>query len=95
MGLSATEAGAHYTVEQVNAFPVPEPELLVAYGDAVRTRTIDYLKGTTADEFDRIINMPWWGDISVGAFFAFIVFHSSEHAGDISYLRGLKRGMDK
>ncbi|MFC1919786.1 DinB family protein [Chloroflexota bacterium] len=95
MDLPTTEVGSHYTVEQVNAFHVPEPKHLVAYGDAVRARTIGYLKGMTADEFDGIINLPRWGDIGIGAVFAFVVVHSAEHAGDISYLRGLQRGLDK
>ncbi len=95
VGLPVTELGSHYTVEQVNAFCVPEQKSLVAYGDAVRARTLEYLGGMTADRFDRIINMPRWGDISIGKVFAFVIVHSSEHAGDISYLRGLQRGMDR
>ncbi|MBI2853434.1 MAG: DinB family protein [Chloroflexi bacterium] len=95
MNLPATEVGAHYTVEQVNSFQVPEPKHIVAYGDAVRARTVEYLKGMTSNKFDRIVTMPRLGDMSIGAVFALVVVHTSEHAGDICYLRGLQRGLDK
>ena len=32
---------------------------------------------------------------AVGAMLFFSVLHIDQHAGEISYLRGLKRGMDK
>ena len=93
--MPVNEIGAHYTVEQLAAFRVPELRDLVAYAEAVRTRTIEYLKGMTADQFDRVINTPRLGDVSIAALFALILVHLAEHAGDISYLRGLQRGLDK
>ncbi|MBI2957615.1 MAG: DinB family protein [Chloroflexi bacterium] len=95
MNLPLSEEGAHYTVEQVNAFRAPEPEHLVAYGDVVRSRTVEYLMGISNASFDKTITVPRRGNISVGDAFALIIFHTSEHAGDISFLRGLQRGMDK
>ncbi len=95
MNLQAGETAAHMTAEQVNSFRVPEARLIVSYGDAVRAGTVECLNGMPSEGFDRIINSPRLGDISIGAFFTLVVFHTSEHAGDISYLRGLQRGLDK
>ncbi len=89
------EVGAHYTVEQLAAFPVPELKDLLGYAEAVRTRTVDYLKGMTPDKFDRVINAPRLGDVTIGAYLALMLVHLAEHAGDISYIRGLQRGLDK
>jgi hypothetical protein len=36
--MTETEAGAHYTMDQVNAFPVPEMKDLLAYYEAVREK---------------------------------------------------------
>jgi hypothetical protein len=47
------------------------------------------------EEFDRTINIPNFGDVTIGAMFAFTAVHLAEHAGEISYLRGVQRGMDK
>lgn len=95
LNLPVSDMGAHYTVEQVNAFPVPELRDLFGYADAVRGRTKEYLKRVTPDQLDKRITMPRSGETPIGAVFARVVGHLSQHVGEISYLRGLQRGMDK
>jgi len=95
LNLAENEAGAHYTAEQVNAFPVPKFEDLLAYYAAARVQTMNYLKTMTAASFDKKIKMPHFGEISLAGIFSIIVSHSAQHIGEISYLRGLQRGMDK
>ena len=95
LNLAENEAGAHYTVEQVNAFPVPELKDVLAYYDTVHARTMDYLKGMTPSTFDKKITLPRFGDLTVAAIFSITIGHTSQHIGEISYLRGLQRGMDK
>ena len=95
LNLPENEAGSNYTVEQVNAFPVPEIRDLLAYHDAVRVRTLDYLKSLTASTFDSKITLPWTGEITVAATFSIMIGHASQHIGEMSYLRGLQRGLDK
>lgn len=95
LGLSPNEAGSHYTVEQVNAFKVPQLTKIVEYGDAVRAKTKEKLRSTPVEAFDGKINFPNVGEMSVGALFAFLISHASQHIGEIAYLRGMQRGMDK
>jgi hypothetical protein len=38
--------------------------------------------------------MPW-GEFNVAGIFSIIISHTSGHIGEIAYLRGLLRGMDK
>jgi uncharacterized damage-inducible protein DinB len=95
LNVAETEAGAHYTAEQVNAFAVPKLEDLLDYYAAVRAQTMSYLKTMTAAAFDKKIKMPYFGEVALAAIFSLIVNHSSQHIGEISYLRGLQRGMDK
>jgi uncharacterized damage-inducible protein DinB len=92
--LDAKEGGAHYTVEQVNAFPVPEMKAIQEYADAVRVETLAYLDTMKAADFDKVKKMPW-GEMPVAMIFSIIVSHASQHIGEVSYLRGLQRGMDK
>jgi len=94
LNMAENEAGAHYTVEQVNAFPVPEAKDLLAYYDSVRGYTLEYLKGLGTDVFDKKVSTPF-GEMTVAEIFSIIVRHTSQHIGEISYLRGLQRGMDK
>jgi hypothetical protein len=50
--------GLHYTAEQVAAFVVPDIKALIAYADAVRKETIEYLNGLKAEDFDNKVQMP-------------------------------------
>jgi uncharacterized damage-inducible protein DinB len=90
-----TETGAHYTVDQVNAFKVPELSDIMAYFDAVRTNTREYLAGLKTADFERKLQTPRLGEVSVAYIFSLVVGHSQQHVGEIGYLRGLQRGMDK
>ena len=94
LNLDPSEAGAHYTAEQVDNFPVPALESILRYGAAVRTATLDYVKNLQPAELEKVIKMPW-GDMPVAMMLSLTVGHASQHIGEISYLRGLQRGLDK
>jgi hypothetical protein len=106
------DGGAHYTAEQVAAFVVPDLKELLAYAEAVRKNTLQYLKGLKPEDYDKKVNLPPpparmaipagrpappWPPFKpvVGTMLLMMMTHLSEHAGEISYIRGLKRGMDK
>ena len=93
--MPVSESGSGYTAEQIAGFRVPELTDLIGYTEAVRARTLEYLEDAPDDEFNRVVNMPRMGDITVGALFALIVVHLAQHSGEISYLRGVQRGMNK
>ncbi len=93
--LPANESGAGYTAAQIAAFPVPELKDLLAYGKAVRAQTLEYVKGVTPEKFEKIIKHPRLGDVTVGALFALIVVHGAHRIGQVMYLRGLQRGLNK
>ena len=94
LNMAESEAGAHYTVDQVNAFIVPNLKDLMEYYDAVRFKTLDYLNSLTPEAFDRIVKLQF-GEFTVAGVFSLVISHTAEHIGEISYLRGLLRGMDK
>jgi hypothetical protein len=87
--------GYGYTAEQVAAFPVPELKDLLEYSEATRTQTVDYLKSTTADKLEQEIHTPIFGKRAIGWVFAILLCEIAEHTGQIAYLRGLQRGLDK
>ncbi|MDD5191243.1 MAG: DinB family protein [Dehalococcoidales bacterium] len=94
LNLPESEDGAHYTVEQVNTFPPLDKEKLLAFVSAVQTQTRESLNGLSMPDLDRKVAL-FRGDGPIASVYAFIVFHASEHIGEMSYLRGLQRGMDK
>jgi len=89
------DVGYGYTVEQLAAFPVPQLDGLLGYAAAVRARTVEYLKNTTADKFDELIQTRVFGERNVGQIFAHLLCEITEHVGQIAYLRGLQRGLNK
>ncbi|HEY94629.1 MAG TPA: DinB family protein [Dehalococcoidia bacterium] len=94
LNMPKDEAGAHYTAEQVNAFPVPKLDDLLAYGVAVRNETKAYIESISADDFDEIISMQPFGDMPKAFLLSLTVSHAAGHLGEMSYIRGLQRGLD-
>ena len=94
LNMVLSETGSHYTIDQVNAFPVPDMNNLLAYYEDVRTKTLDYLNGLTPDSFDKKVKLPF-GEFTLAGVFSDLVSHTAQHTGEMSYLRGMLRGMDK
>jgi hypothetical protein len=94
LNMAEGEAGSRYSADQVNAFPVPELKDLLEYFNAVRAHTMEYVKNVTPDELEKKVKLPF-GEFSTAGILSIIVSHNAQHVGEISYLRGLERGMDK
>ena len=94
LNVAQNESGAHYTADQVNAFIVPDIKVLMSYYGLVRTKTLEYLQGISPADFERKVKLPF-GEFTVAGMFSLVVSHTGGHVGEISYLRGMLRGMDK
>ena len=87
------EAGAHYTPQQVNAFPVPRLAALLRYYKAVAAQTTRYIKSIKKAALDdKIVMGGPFGEVPRAAVISLIVSHNGGHIGEMSYLRGLQRG---
>ena len=95
MSLPADQPGGGFVMEQVTAFKSPELQDLMAYADAVRAKTIDYVKTLTPARCDQKVTWGRMGEFTIGALVSLIINHSSQHAGEVSYLRRLQRGTTK
>jgi uncharacterized damage-inducible protein DinB len=94
LNMAESELGSHYTVDQVNVFIVPNVKDILDYYEAVRASTLDYLTSLTPEGFEKTVQLRM-GEFTVAGIFALIVRHTAGHLGEISYLRGMLRGMDK
>ncbi|MFC1988536.1 DinB family protein [Chloroflexota bacterium] len=92
--MAESETGSHYSIDQVNLFPVPDIKNLLAYYDEVRANTVDYLNNLPPNEFERQV-MRRSSESTVAEIFSIIVSHAAQHMGEISYLRGMLRGLDR
>jgi hypothetical protein len=49
----------------------------------------------TPDKFDEVVKRPFFGELSISQFFAITLSEITQHIGQIAYLRGLQRGLNK
>jgi hypothetical protein len=49
----------------------------------------------TPDKFDEVIDTRFFGELPIGKIFALLLCEITQHIGQIAYLRGLQRGLDK
>lgn len=104
LGLPEDATGVNYTAQQLTAFPVPPLALLQSYYDAVRTATLAYLRSVTAEAFDahpgripfpEVSPRPLPDDFTIARMFRQLIGEMNQHLGQIAYVRGLQRGLDK
>lgn len=88
------EDGGGYTAEQVALFRVPELKLLMDYGDAVRAQTLAFIHDLTPEKLDEVVKSPVF-EMTVGKTLSLLVCELALHTGQVSYLRGLQRGINK
>jgi hypothetical protein len=105
------DGGAHYTAEQVAKFAIPDIKELLAYYDAARARTLDYIKKLSPDRLDEKVDMPApppppkdaagrpapprRPEPTIGRMLAMVFTECVNHSGEACYIRGLLRGLDK
>ena len=108
LGKERTDTGGHYTAEQVGHFRISDIKDVKAYGAAVRQKSLAFLEEMTAEKLDLKVvppipagtpgaarPNPFPFEPTIGSLLILTVTHLSQHVGEISYLRGLQRGMDK
>lgn len=91
LGLPADpqDVGFGWTAEQVAAFPRVKLRDLLAYRQAVRARTLDFLRQADDAVFRAIVPSDVFGDTSAGNRIAHLIVELAEHVGQIGYLKGL------
>ena len=87
-GLPTRDNGFGHTPEQVNNFPIYDLTEMLAYGSAVRTATLSYLKSMTAEQLD-VVPREARPEMSVGRIFRQVIGEIYQHQGHIAYLKGL------
>ncbi len=94
LGTPAKETGFQYTAEQLQAWPVPKLEVLCGYADSVRKRTLAFLNRIAPERLSEVPR-PDRSPDSIGAILCRITTEIALHVGQIAYLRGIQRGLNK
>jgi len=105
-GIPEGDHGVNYTLEQVSALPPITKEDLQEYFDSVREETLPYIRSLSDDDFDVVPEdrtpfpelpgtVRYFSGRSVGGIFRQLVGEEDQHLGQVSFIRGLKRGFGK
>ncbi len=87
---SAKDTGFGHNPEDVAAFKSPEVTTLLGYHRAVLERTKRYISSLSAKDLDRELNEPWYQPLpTVGVRLISVMADNLQHAGQVSYVRGL------
>ncbi|WP_020385871.1 mycothiol transferase [Kribbella catacumbae] len=84
----AADTGYGHTSDDVAAVQLSAEQLL-GYYDAVHARSLEYLKGLTDDDLDRIVDTNWNPPVTLGVRLISVLGDDLEHAGQAAYVRGL------
>jgi len=95
LGTPAKDNGYQYTAEQLQAWPAPKLEVLQGYANSVRQKTTAFLKHVTPEKLSEVVTRPNRPPDSIGAILGRISTEIALHVGQIAYLRGVHRGLDK
>ena len=95
MGLPAKSSGFGFTVEQVAQLPQFDFDELMSYYDAVRRETLRYLDGLTAEDLETCPHPERRPGYTIGKMFSHVIVEEAQHVGQVAYLRGIQRGLNK
>ncbi len=95
LGTPAKEVGFRYTAEQLQNWPVPKLEDLLGYAKSVRNKTLSFLKSQTPEKLSEAVVRPNRPPDTVGQRLYLFTTDIAMHVGQIAYLRGAQRGLDR
>ena len=105
LGLAEDYAFVGLSAEQLGNFPTITKENLDGYRHAVQHGTQAYVKNLDADGLDfvpgrtptpeRSGSLERHGSFSIGRMFRQTLAEYNQHLGQVSYIRGIQRGLDK
>jgi len=83
-----------YTVEELQAWPAPKLEILREYANSVRENTLAFLNSIPTERLSEVPR-PDRSPDSIGVMLEHLMTEIALHVGQIAYLRGVQRGLDK
>jgi uncharacterized damage-inducible protein DinB len=83
-----------YTVEELQAWPAPKLEILREYANSVRENTLAFLNSVSPERLSEVLR-PDRSPDSIGVTLEHMITEIAMHVGQIAYLRGVQRGLDK
>jgi uncharacterized damage-inducible protein DinB len=77
------------TSAQVAHVRVEDAALLTGYYDAVHAATLDYVRGLSAADLDRVVDKGWDPPVTLGVRLISVIGDDMQHAGQAAFVRGV------
>ncbi|MFE5208064.1 DUF664 domain-containing protein [Streptomyces sp. NPDC056600] len=87
--LPMSDTGFGHDAAKVAAVRVDSADLLTGYYDAVHEQTLDFLRGLSAGELERIVDKRWDPPVTLGVRLVSVLSDDLQHVGQAAYVRGL------
>jgi uncharacterized damage-inducible protein DinB len=85
----ADDTGFGDTPEQVASLQPESAEVLLDYYTAVHQRSVEYMRGMSGADLDRVIDTRWDPPVTVGVRLVSVVNDCTMHVGQMAYVRGV------
>ncbi|MFC9913444.1 DinB family protein [Streptomyces sp. NPDC059862] len=89
LGLPRGDTGYGHSSAKVAKVRVDSGDLLTGYYDAVHEQTLDFVRGLTAKDLERIVDERWDPPVSLGVRLVSVLSDDLQHVGQAAYVRGL------
>jgi uncharacterized damage-inducible protein DinB len=89
LDLPRSATGYGHGDAEVAAVRVDSPELLLGYYDAVHEQTLEFLKGLTDEDLDRVVDRRWDPPVTLGVRLVSVIDDDAQHVGQAAFVRGV------
>ena len=84
-----SETGFGFSPAQVDQVRVGSVDLLLHYAADVHARSVDFLRGLTDADLDRVVDSRWDPPVTLGVRLVSVLSDDLQHIGQAAYVRGL------
>ena len=96
-GIAVDDTGFGYGREDLDAYPNPPLDEIAEYRKQVRDESLAYLQTLSENDFDIVppSDHPRRRDYTIGRVWSHLICEIAQHVGQISYIRGLRKGLNQ
>jgi uncharacterized damage-inducible protein DinB len=88
LGLPVADHGYGHRREQVELVSGDE-EMLLGYYDAVERATLEFVRGLSDNDLNRVVDTRWTPPVTLGVRLVSVICDDVAHAGQAAYVRGV------
>ncbi|WP_369243995.1 DUF664 domain-containing protein [Streptomyces sp. R41] len=89
LDLPRRDTGYGHTPAKVAKVRVESGDLLIGYYDAVHEQSMEFVRGLTAKDLERVVDERWTPPVTLGVRLVSVLADDLQHVGQAAYVRGL------